>query len=203
MNSRLQWGLQEINKLKDKYHEIVDVVDEYAKQNNYSFEKNTALGAFSIVLNSTLLREESAWSNTSELLSICLNILGALDIINDILHINRTTDAYVNNNFKLSSDLDKLYDTVTKTAMYTFYYVLAIYSKIKNENYTPFGNIDEIMCAINYGYRNQDTAKTISNNYIYDVYSAIKYFPKNYTFNNYYNWIRTGFICDTIIHSGK
>ena len=203
MNSRLQWALNEINNLKNEYVNIVETVENYAKQNNYSFDKDTAYTAYGITLGATLLREESKWNNTTLILSVALDDLGMIGVINKSLNINRTSNDYINNNYKLSSDLDMLYEKITKSAMYTFYYVLALYSKITNKKHTPFGNIDEIMCAINDGTRNQDKAKTLSNNYIYDAYAATEFFTPSYTFNNYYNWIRTGFICDTVIHSGK
>ncbi len=203
MNSRLQWGIQQINNLRDKYKKIVDIVENYAKQNNYPFDSNIALNAYGITIGATLLREESKWSTTTDFLPVILTDLGMLDLINRTLHTNRNESDYINNCSNLTFDLDNLYDIITKKAMYTLYYVLAIYSKIENTNNTPFGEFDEIMAAINYGLRGQDTAKTESNNYTYSIYSAITYFPKNYTINNYYNWIISGFICDTTIHSGK
>lgn len=203
MNSRLQWALSEINNLKSEYDNIVATVDNYAKQNNYSFDLDTAYTAYGITLGATLLREESKWNSTTAMLSLTLVDLGMKGVINKALNINRTINDYANNTNKLSSDLDMLYNAITKSAMYTFYYVLALYSKITNKKHTSFGIIDEIMCAINDGTRNQDTAKTMSNNYIYNAYAATEYFTPTYTFNNYYNWIRTGFICDTVIHSGK
>ena len=204
MGSRLDWGVDQLVSLNNEYIKIVDVVYDYASRNGYMLDKNIAQTSFRILLGATLLREESKWSNSSGLLAVAMKNFNMLDIINSTLNLNRTFDSYVNNNARLSSDLDNLYDELTKSAMYMFFYVLVIYSKIKNQTDTPFGQIDEILCALNYGARGEDNAKTYTKNYIFDVYSTVKYFPLNqYTINNYLNWLRSGFICDLTFHNGK
>ena len=204
MNSRFEWGRNEFNSLREEFNKIADVVKDYANLNGYSFDKQTAINAYGVIANATLLREESKWNTTSQLLPVILNDMGMLDVINDFLHLNRTVDDYVNNTYRLSYDLDNLYDEITKQALYIFFYVLVLYSKIKHETYTPFGKICDILCALNYGLRGQDTAKTLTSNYIYQIFAIVRYFPLDrYTIRNYFNWIQSGFICDYDIYNGK
>ena len=204
MNSRLEYGVNQLNLLKNEYTNIVNDVSNYAKSNGYIFDKEIAFVAYQILLGATILREESKWDTTTQLLNFALEELNMLGIINEYLKCHRTINDYVNNTAKLSYDLDKLYSEITKQALYTFFYILTIYSKIKHSGRNPFGRIDEILCALNYAVRNKDDAKTFTKNYISTISDIVNIFPLDrYSISNYFNWIQSGFICDYDIYNGK
>ena len=202
--SRFNWANNEIDRLDNEYKKMISVIKNYARSNGYSFDEENSQLAYNLLMRATFLREESKWNESSNLLSSVLSNADMLSVINKALGLNRSVNDYINNGYKLSSDLDALFDKLTKQSMYIFFYTLVLYRKIEHNNSNPFGEIDEILCALNYAYRGKDEAKTFCNNYIYDASSVASLISiDRYTFNNYYNWINSGFICDFEFHSGK